>query len=121
VFLNVSNHPSTEWGNRQRREAEALGGQIKDEPFPEVSPDATQEEVRRLGAGLVERIAGMGPAAAMIQGEFTLAFWLVRELELRRIPCYAATTQRVMETNRRDDGAVQKVSRFEFVRFRRYC
>jgi hypothetical protein len=52
----------------------------------------------------------------MVQGEFTLAYALVRELQKRGIVCLAATTGReVLEDSER-----VKTSRFEFVRFREY-
>jgi CRISPR-associated protein Csx16 len=52
----------------------------------------------------------------MVQGEFTLAHALVRELQKKGIVCLAATTRReVLE----DTGGL-KTTRFEFVRFREY-
>jgi hypothetical protein len=120
VFLNLSNHPSAGWSPRQLAEAEALGGGVVDEPFPDVPPEADASQIREIGARLVSRIAARAPSAAMVQGEFTLAFYLVSELESRGIACYAATTRRVTETRTLPGGAVEKTSRFEFVQFRRY-
>ena len=52
----------------------------------------------------------------MVQGEFTLAHALVRELQKKGIVCLAATTKRdVLEAS----GGL-KTTRFEFVRFREY-
>jgi hypothetical protein len=121
VFLNLSNHRSAEWSPRQRAEAEALGAAITDEPFPEVPPEAPAAEVAEIGAALVARILKLAPTAAMVQGEFTLAFYLVAELESRGVHCYAATTRRVTATRALPDGAVEKTARFEFVQFRRYA
>lgn len=73
-----------------------------------------------MGAALAARLMNPRPAAAMVQGEFTLAFHLVRELEAQGVPCYAATTRRVAETAALADGTVEKKARFEFVQFRRY-
>jgi hypothetical protein len=120
VFLNLSNHPSAGWSPRQLGEAEALGGGVVDEPFPDVPPEADASQIREIGARLVSRIAARAPSAAMVQGEFTLAFYLVSELESRGITCYAATTRRVTDTRASPGGAAEKASRFEFVRFRRY-
>ena len=53
---------------------------------------------------------------AMVQGEFTLAFTLVRRLQRRGIICLAATTKRVVEML--DDGSTLR--KFVFVRFRPY-
>lgn len=120
VFLNLSNHPSAAWPPPQRAAAEALGGEIVDEPFPEVPPAATSEQVAALGDALLQSILPRAPQAAMVQGEFTLAFYLVQALELRGVPCYAATTRRIVETAPLSTGAIEKKSRFEFVGFRRY-
>ena len=121
VFLNLSNHPSAGWSTRQRTEAEALGGAIVDEPFPDVPPEAPAAQIPQMGAALVARIATLAPTAVMVQGEFTLAFYLVAELESRGIPCYAATTRHVTETLTLPGGGVEKTSRFEFVQLRRYA
>lgn len=120
MFLNLSNHRSADWPSTQRAAAEAVGGAVVDLSFPEVPPEAGSEEVQALGEGLLAAILLQRPQAAMVQGEFTLAFYLVDALELRGIPCYAATTRRVVEITRLEDGASRKLSRFEFVRFRRY-
>ena len=120
MFLNLSNHPSAGWSPLQLAEAEALGGGVVDEPFPDVPPEADAAQIMKIGADLVTRIAAHAPSAAMVQGEFTLAFYLVSELESRGVACYAATTRRVAEAVRLPDGAVERKSRFEFVQFRRY-
>ena len=97
VFLNLSNHPAANWPPAQRAEAEALGGQIVDEPFPAVPPDADPEDVAALGDYTLQRILARAPVAAMVQGEFTLTVYLVQALEFRGILCYAATTRRIVE------------------------
>ena len=51
-----------------------------------------------------------------MQGEFTLTCTLVRCLQGRGVTCWAATTRRDVEDG--PDGT--KVSRFHFVRLRRY-
>ncbi len=120
MFLNLSNHPSATWSPAQRTQAEAIGGEITDFPFPDVPPEADREEVHALGAEVLARMVNAAPKAVMVQGEFTLVHYLVRELEVHGIPCYAATTSRVTEARTLASGAIEKVSRFEFVRFRRY-
>lgn len=110
MFLNLSNHPSADWPAAQRASAEAIGGEILDEPFPDVPPEAAEDLILRTGEQLARRLVSLVPAAAMVQGEFTLAFYLVAALESRGIPCYAATTRR----------AGPESPGFRFVRFRRY-
>lgn len=120
MFLNLSNHPAANWPPVQRAEAEALGGEIADESFPAVPPDADPECLASLGQDTLRRILARAPAAAMVQGEFTLTFYLVQALESHGIPCYAATTRRIVENAIGAAGVAEKRSRFEFVRFRRY-
>ena len=120
VFLNISNHPAAQWPDKQREAAERLGGAIVDEPFPEVPPETSSQQTADLGAKLLRKVLALGPTAAMVQGEFVLSFYLVLALEARKIPCYAATTRRVVEVATLGDGATRRVSRFEFVQFRRY-
>jgi hypothetical protein len=98
-----------------------LGGEIRDVPFPEVPPEADSDDVSAMAAQWAERIAAMNPSAVMVQGEYTLAFTIVRDLQSRGVHCYAATTRRVVEVTKAADGEVSKMSRFEFVRFREYC
>ncbi|RMF66145.1 MAG: hypothetical protein D6740_13420, partial [Alphaproteobacteria bacterium] len=69
----------------------------------------------RLARDLVSRIPE-GTGHALVQGEFTLTCQLVRCLQAYGITCWAATTERDVE--KRPDG--MKVSRFRFVRLRRY-
>jgi hypothetical protein len=120
MFLNLSKHPSALWPPAQRAQARELGGEIVDQPFPEVPPEADTGQISEIGAALTSAIAARAPTAAMVQGEFTLAFYIVSVLDLRGIPTYAATTRRVTEITALPDGAFEKKSRFEFVRFRRY-
>ena len=121
MFLNLSNHPLAGWPATQRAQAEALGGEILDEPFPDVPPEATTAQVAAMAAALAARVEALRPAAIMIQGEFTLTFCLAAMLESRGLACYAATTRRVVEMVPGADGVLQKRSRFEFVQLRRYA
>ena len=120
MFLNVTNHPVADWPEQQRTAARELGGQIVDSAFPDVPPDADTEGVRALGRETLASIAAKHPTAVLIQGEFTLAFFLVRELQSLGFPCYAATTRRLAQATSLADGTSLRTSRFEFVRFRSY-
>ncbi len=56
----------------------------------------------------------------LIQGDFGAAFQLVNFcLERDRIPVYA-TTRRTAEEKMNPDGSVEKISKFKFVKFRKY-
>lgn len=81
---------------------------------------SVESEVRRIGELLVATVLQFQPKAAMVEGEFTLAFYVVTALSARGVPCYAATTRRVATEGRSGDAVVRS-SVFEFVRFRRYA
>jgi hypothetical protein len=114
-FVNLSNHPSEKWEDAQAQAARDLAKPIKDIGFPPVPPDADEKTIGTLAK---EWAAKVPPETthALVQGEFTLTFELVRCLQARGITCLAATTTRnvVEEANGR------KVSSFAFVRFRAY-
>jgi CRISPR-associated protein Csx16 len=118
VFVNLSNHPVSEWSRGQRAAALRLAPEIRDWGFPPVPPEAEAAEIAALAERIAKKIGTELPGAthAMVQGEFTLAHALVRRLQERGVVCLAATTRReVLE----DSGTV-KTTRFEFVRFREY-
>lgn len=115
VFVNISNHPSSDWEEAQRAAALVFAPTIVDIPLPPVSPNAVNEDI----GGLVEACLAKVPAGAshaMVQGEFTLVYALVRALQRQGTVCFAATTER--DTCMGDAGEV--THRFRFVRFREY-
>jgi CRISPR-associated protein Csx16 len=118
VFVNISNHRSGRWGDAQRQAALSLATEIRDWPFPPVPPDAGASEIADLAAQVAAQLIAAIPGVryAMVQGEFTLVYALVRSLQHRGVICLSATTRRnVLEA----DGEA-KTTRFEFVRFREY-
>ncbi len=115
VFINFSNHPHDAWKPSQTGAALRMADGIEDIPFPNVDPEASEEEVRELAERCVTEILSRSPAAVMAQGEFTLCYHVVRELLRRDIPVFAACTKRVTTEK---DGV--KLSRFSFVKFRDY-
>jgi len=115
VFVNISNHPFELWEQAQRQAAEALAKPVVDIPFPDVPPTAGGTVVDDLCNQCLSRVPAEA-THAMVQGEFTLTFRLVRALQKRRVVCLAATTEREVG----DDGEGGRVSRFRFVGFRQY-
>jgi CRISPR-associated protein Csx16 len=118
VFVNLSNHPNGNWCPAQHEAALQLAPEVRDLPFPEVPPEAGIAEIAVLAERIVRRLRADVPGAthAMVQGEFTLAQALVRRLQQVGIVCLAATTRR----NVSQGSGGEKVSCFEFVRFREY-
>ena len=119
MFINLSNHPSSEWSEEQMAAAVAIGGEVVDIPFPEVDPNADEVEIDRLGYKCVERIVlvgGLGGQIVHVMGEMTLTHNILERLHYLHIRCYASTTERNVTINA--DGS--KTSTFRFVRFREY-
>ena len=79
MILNLSNHPHLNGPEKQLRAARAYGDVI-DLPFPQVSPDTTEEELEQTSRQLLRRIVEMKPDAVMVMGEFSLVFMLVDAL-----------------------------------------
>ena len=115
VFVNLTNHPSRDWDAAQTAAALALAERIEDLPFPNVRPQAPEADLPTLADGCVALVP-KSATHALVQGEFTLAFEIVRRLQQRGVTCLAATTERVTE----DAGDGRKTSTFGFVRFRAY-
>jgi len=114
IFLNISNYPSKGWSKDQRKAALEKCDKIVDFPFPRVPTDATTEEVHNL-AGVILSSIPADVTHALVQGEFTLAYRLIQELDKLGVECYAAASERLTHKN-----AGKKSVWFKFIRFRRY-
>lgn len=113
-FVNFSNHRSENWGEKQRKMAETYG-EIVDVPFPSVDPTCSEEDIEQLGNRYLEVIKEQRPTAVLCQGEFSLAYYVVSRLRKEGIVALAACSKRnVLEKGN------EKISRFEFERFRMY-
>lgn len=119
MFINLSNHPSDRWGKAQQEMARENYGEIVDMPFPQVTPDASNDELQILAQEYVQRImsfANTQTVTVHIMGEMTFTFMVVTRLKELGIKCVASTTER--KTTYNDDGT--KLSEFSFVKFREY-
>lgn len=114
VFVNFTNHPSSEWDSRQRKAAEGYG-EIVDIQFPMVDPRKGEAYIGELAERCLAEILMMEPAAVLCQGEFCLVYRLVSLLKEKRIPVLAACSRRMVEMK---DG--KKEVFFQFCRFREY-
>ena len=117
LFINFSNHPLSLWDEAQL-EAARRYGELVDVPFPDVSPEASEEDICRLADECVDCLLSHrdGGLTVHVMGEMTLAFAVVERLKARGVRCVASTTERHAEVSA--DGV--KTSEFRFVRFRRY-
>ena len=86
--------------------------------FPAIGPDAGEDAIEAQAEQYEKRIMTLAKDKRLtvhIMGEMTFTFSLVERLKRKGIACVASTTNRQVEEH---DG--QKISTFQFVRFRSY-
>lgn len=118
MLLNFSNHPSEYWGDKQMEAAKNFG-EIKDIPFPVVSPEVDYEDIQKLAdhyVGEILSFAENNQVIVHVMGEMTFTFSVVSQLKEKGIDCIASTTER----NAEEIANGKKISDFQFVRFRKY-
>lgn len=115
MFLNLTNHHSDQWEEKQIQEAEKFG-EIIDMEFPLIVPQANLEHVKSLAQSYANKIIDLKPRVVHIMGEMTFTYNLVNLLKESNIMCVASTTQRSTS----ELGNQVKQSKFEFVQFRSY-
>jgi len=121
-FINLSNHHHLKWDNVQLNAAREYGEIVSIE-FPQVIPEADESYVRELVdryMGIIETYGFDNVNAVMIQGEFTFTCAMVRLLKKVGICVLSACSERNVIEKVMDDGSVNKVAIFRFVRFREY-
>ncbi len=120
VFVNLSNHPSNLWSEKQKSAVQSYADEIIDIPFPGVDPEIGPDEIALIGDQFINQILSLPTAAVMCQGEFSLSYYIVRQLEKHGIVCLAACSRRNVLEKTLEDGRTLKETVFEFVRFREY-
>jgi len=117
AFVNLSNHPSSDWTDKQLKAAERYG-KVVDVAFPAIPPEADEQAISQIAAQYVAMIRDMTKDKSVtlhIMGEMTFVFRIVSQLNSLGITCVASTTERIAYET--DAG---KLSVFHFVRFRKY-
>lgn len=120
MLLNLSNHPSGKWTEKQKTAAGAYG-KIKDIAFPQVSPEADSAEIKALAMEYSEKINNILKSgedeknAVHVMGEISFCHALVNKLQAAGIECLVSTTERDAVEK---DG--KRISTFRFVKFRKY-
>ena len=118
MFINLTNHPSSEWSDEQMKAARKYG-QIVDIPFPRINERATEDEINNLAEKYLATIKSKGKIHDLtvhIMGEQTFCYALISKLQKDGIRCVASSTERDTYINEKG----QKVSVFHFARFREY-
>mgnify|MGYP006924884498 FL=1 len=118
-FINLSNHPSSGWGEEQKQAAKQWGT-IIDYPFPEVDAQSSTQNIKELAGTIVISVLKKNPSAIMCQGEMTLTYQLVKLFKEKGLTVLAACSERKISETILPDGTYQKKAVFQFVKFREY-
>lgn len=119
MFINVSNHHSSNWSQKQIKAAEQYGA-IVDIPFPNVSPYSTKEEIENLALKYLKKILEFDQPTVMIQGEFSFTYALVNLCKQKKIHTVTSCSERKVKEYTDRNGITHKMSYFDFVGFRSY-
>ena len=118
MLLNISNHPSNRWDDKQMSAAVADWFEVMDYTFPQVDPNMQTNDVCKLAEDIFNEINNdpkyEDVTAVMIQGEFSLVINLANIFHAAGIEVVVATSER--NTVENPDGT--KTVKFEFCKFR---
>lgn len=130
ILFNISNHSSDKWSVAQKQNWD----RVIDIPFPNIDPNWDTAEVienavspiaGKLGE-LVTQEFGQTPAELniMLQGEFSFChlFKEVMDKNLNgdKVVWWIPTTERKTVEKVKEDGTTEKISIFEFCRWRKF-
>ena len=118
-FINLSNHPSSKWSDKQLAQALCYG-EVVDIPFPEIDPHCDSEHIDRLVQEYFERIELYDSPTVMVQGEFLFTYRMVVKLKENGIKAIASCSNRRTVEYVDSEGRTNKKSKFEFVGFKEY-
>lgn len=118
-FINMTNHPAENWSPEQKAAAEKYG-EIVNLPFPAVDPQWSETQVEAMAEKYAKSIAGQKPRAVLCQGEMSLCYAVVRQLQKRHILVLAACSRRHAKETTQKDGSTRRISYYSFVQFRAY-
>lgn len=128
MLINLSNHPSSLWSEKQISAAIKQFGSITDISFPNIPPDEDEKYIvllaRKYG-DIIEKVFEEAPKeknakfenAIHLMGEMTFCFALMDYTDRGNYNFYASTTNRIVS----DIAQGEKTVKFDFVRFRKYA
>jgi hypothetical protein len=124
MFINISNHPSDKWSEKQIKEIKKYDdGEIIDIPFPNINPHWNEDEVDLIVnkyftkvMKLKEKKRKTESVYVHLMGESGFVLSLAIDLNNIFIDVLYSTTERIVTEN--ENG--EKIVKFEFVKFRRY-
>ena len=120
MLINISNHPLSEWSERQIDEATRLWGGVVDVAFPKIDATLTSEDVVRLAKTNIKSYVDVieqypTPSAFHIMGEMVYCFYVINALKQMGYVVVASASNRDVEME-----GDNKIVRFSFEKFREY-
>ncbi len=103
MLINLSNHPQTQWTEKQILAAKKKYKSIYDIPFPYISPKASSNQVKKLADKYYKQIVELikkSPDknnAVHLMGEFTFFYHLTELLRKKKIKIVVSTTDRMLK------------------------
>lgn len=119
LFLNFTNHPYENWSEEQKKAAQEIG-EIKDLPFPAISPQLSADQIKELAKSYVEKIVEMSPSCVLCQGESVFSSLMAFSLTEKNIRTVSAVSERSVLEYQDENGRTVKKSIFKFCGFRDY-
>jgi hypothetical protein len=121
MLINLSNHPSNLWSEKQTHLAIDQFGEVKDIAFPVIDPHWDEQKIYDLATQffneiMIEKTESHNAFAVHIMGEFNFVFAITSLLLKNKIQCVASTTQRKVTYDKHGN----KISDFDFIQFRKY-
>lgn len=119
MLINLTNHPSSLWDEKQKGYAIKKYKRIIDLKFPNISPKSNSYQIQKKAIKYSQEIKEMLSEssdknnAVHLMGELTFFFFLALELKKNKITVVVSTTERSVETSGK-----KKISYFKFIRFR---
>jgi hypothetical protein len=111
MLINLSNHPSSQWGEAQFSAAQNQFGDIVDVAFPQVPANATSADVLLLAKLVLGEILALneGVHHIHVMGEMSFVFAFVKLAQQKGLTCWVSCTERLAEEK---DG--KKITTFVF-------
>lgn len=119
MLINLTNHPSSRWSDKQKAAAEVYG-EIVDMPFPVIDEAGDEKYIATLADEYLNKIVNLSDTQSVVvhlMGEQTFSYALIKRLRERGITCVASTTKRIVKEE--VPGKKSEVI-FQFERFRAY-
>ncbi len=119
MLINLSNHPSTSWSDKQLKSAKRKFKDVIDISFPQISPYADSQDVKSKAVDYFKKVKNLlrqtsdKNNAVHLMGEFSFVYFLTLLLKKDRIKVVVSTTSRIV-----DEAEGKKIVTFNFIKFR---